>query len=124
MQNSCLRVIFGIRRRQRISHKLREVRWLNMYDRRQLHAACFFYKLLKFRVPPYLLNRLTYRTDVHNLNIRRQALLTIPKHNKEIFKRCFSYNIAATINKFRILDFDLSCKVFKRNFFQRLFAVI
>jgi hypothetical protein len=56
LQNSCMSLIFGIRRREHISHKLKELKWLNMYNRRKLHATCFFYKVLKFKTPPYLLD--------------------------------------------------------------------
>lgn len=42
LQNSCLRLIFGIRRREHISHKLKDAGWLNMFDRRELHIICFF----------------------------------------------------------------------------------
>lgn len=37
LQNLCLRLICGIE--QRISHKLRDVRWLNMYNRRNLQKG-------------------------------------------------------------------------------------
>lgn len=114
LQNSCLRLIFGIRRREHISHKLREAKWLNMYNRRILHALCFFYKILKFRSPPYLLSRIVFRTDIHNINIRRKNLLTIPRHRKEIFKRSFTYCVAAYINRFNIIDFSFSFPVFKK----------
>lgn len=114
IQNSCLRLIFGIRRRQRISHKLVDLKWLNMFNRRRLHTVCFFYKLLKYRTPPYLTNKVVYRTDVHNLNIRRKSLITIPAHRKETFKRSFSYNIASYINGFKITDFILSCAAVKK----------
>lgn len=114
IQNSCVRLICGIRRRQRVSHKLRELNWLNMSERRLLHSVCFFYKILKHKCPPYLYNKLQFRTDVHNLNIRRQHLLTIPAHKKEFFKKSFSYQIATSINKFTITDFSRSVLSFKR----------
>lgn len=114
VQNSCLRLIFGIRRPQRISHKLKTVGWLNMYNRRRLHLVCLFHKILKFKTPPYLLKKLSYRSDVHNINIRRKFLLTVPRHRKEIFKRSFSYNIAACINKLPFDGLSLSCDCFKK----------
>lgn len=116
VQNSCLRLIFGIKRRQRISYKLKTVGWLNMYNRRRLHLACFFHKILKYKSPPYLLNKLTFRNDVHNINIRRKDILTVPQHRKEIFKRSFSYNIAACINKLPFDGLILSCDSFKKRY--------
>lgn len=98
-QNSCLRFIYGIKRPHRISYKLCETNWLNMYNRRQLHMACFFMKIIMNKTPPYLLERIQFRTDVHNVNIRRKDIITIPKHNKELFKRSFSYTAAHVLNR-------------------------
>lgn len=99
VQNSCLRFIYGIRRRERISHMVERTGWLSMAARREFHSACFFYKLMLSKSPPYLYNRIQFRTDVHNINIRRKDLLTIPRHRLEIFKRSFSYCISNLINK-------------------------
>lgn len=114
VQNSCLRLIFGIRRRERISHKLPELGWLNMAGRRALHSAVFFYKIIKFKCPPYLHQKIKYRTDVHNVNIRRLNLLSIPSHRTEKFKKSFSYQIASLLNRYKVVDFSLSAYSFKR----------
>lgn len=98
-QNSCLRFIYGIRRPNRISYKLQEAHWLSMHNRREYHFVCLCYKLLLTRTPPYLHERLQFRTDVHNINIRKKDFITIPKHKKQIFKRSFSYMAAHLINK-------------------------
>jgi len=113
LQNSCMRLIFGIRRREHISHKLKELKWLNMYNRRKLHAICFFYKVLKFKSPPYLLDRVVFRTDVHNVNVRRKNIINIPRHKKQLFKRSFSYCLASYLNQINVTDFSLSCLSFK-----------
>ena len=117
VQNCCVRFIFGLRRHNRISHKLQEISWLNMHDRRKLHATCFYYKILKFQTPPYLYNKITFRSDIHNLNLRRKSL-TIPKHKNEFFKRSFSYNIALSINSLylNLGHLALSCPAFKRKY--------
>ena len=98
LQNACLRLIFGIRRRQRISHKLIDNHWLNMANRRRLHAACLFHKLLLHKCPPYLLNKITFRSDVHNVNVRFGGTVSIPKHRTELYKRSFSYQFAKIYN--------------------------
>lgn len=120
IQNACLRFIFGIRRRERISHKLKDINWLNMENRRELHSVVFFYKILKNETPSYLLNKIRYRTDVHNINIRHRHLINIPQHHKEIFKRSFSYNASFIINKYKISDLTLSCNTFKKKISQKL----
>lgn len=114
LQNACIRLICGIRRGGHVSHRLKDLGWLNMYNRRLLHSLCFYYKIIKYRCPPYLYNKLTFRTDVHNVNIRRKNLLTIPLHNKEMYKKSYSYLIACLINKFGVRDFSLSAPAFKR----------
>lgn len=120
VQNSCIRFICGIRRRQHVSHKLRELNWLSMYNRRVLHSACFFYNIIKNQCPIYLHKKVVYRTDIHNLNIRRRHILTVPKHNKELFKKGFSYNIASTINKFEVCQFNTTVSSFKKGIRQQL----
>jgi hypothetical protein len=114
LQNSCLRFIYGIRRRERISHKLKDAGWLNMQNRRLLHTLCFFYKVLKYKSPPYLIKKIRYRTDIHNINIRNRYLLNIPSHQKELYKRSFSYCIASLVNKYKIYDLTFSLNTFKK----------
>lgn len=99
IQNSCLRLIYGVGRREHVSHKLKTIPWLNMHQRRYLHSACLFHKILLSKTPPYLINKITYRTDVHSINIRRKDQLTIPIHSHTFFQRCFSYNIARVYNE-------------------------
>lgn len=98
LQNSCLRLIYGIYRNQKISHKLKEVRWLNMYNRRLHHTVCLFHGIILNKIPIYLFQKIKFRTDVHTLNIRFKGLLTPPQHRTELFKRSFSYQIAKTYN--------------------------
>lgn len=116
VQNSCLRLIYGIRKFQRISHKLKETSWLNMENRRTLQSLCFFHKLLIFKCPPYLYEKLTFRTDVHNINIRCRGRLTHPQFKTELFKRGFTYQICKLYNsvpddtkKLSISNFKLKC---------------
>lgn len=113
VQNNCLRLIFGIRRRQRISHKLKEIPWLNMINRRKLHKLCFYHKLILHKMPPYLYNKITYRTDVHNINIRRKDLITPPQYKFSIFERSFAYNIAKNYNAVPANLKNYSCNSFK-----------
>lgn len=120
-QNTCLRFIYGIRKRNRVTHKLKDVKWLNMYNRRQLHAACLFHKIIIYRTPPYLYNKITYRTDVHNINIRTRGNVTIPKHKTQLYKRCFTYQLSHIYNNIPPNIRPLSIPAFKRHFFEYLF---
>lgn len=98
LQNSCLRLIFGVKRRQSISHKLIQISWLNMSKRRLLHSACLFHKIINSEIPKYLNKKISHRTDVHNLNIRFKGTLTPPLHRTELFKRSFTYQITKIYN--------------------------
>lgn len=114
VQNSCLRLLYGVKRREHITPYLNRSGWLNMANRAKFLMRCFYFKILKFRTPPYLYNRIRFRTDVHTLNLRRRVRLTIPKHRKEIFKRSFSYNIVDHINALNRLDLNRSLSSFKK----------
>nr|CAI5835546.1 unnamed protein product [Callosobruchus analis] len=98
LQNSCLRLIFGIRKYDHITHKLNDAHWLNMKNRRLLHACCMYLSLIRLKEPQYLIDKLEFRTDAHNVNLRHKNLLTTPSHNTEQFKRSFSYNIVRVYN--------------------------
>lgn len=98
LQNSCLRLIFGIRKYSRISYTLKLNNWLHMHNRRYLHAATLFFTIIKTKTPAYLSDRLTYRTDVHNLNTRFKGTLSPPLHATQFFERSFSYQIVKTYN--------------------------
>lgn len=121
MQNSCLRLIYGVRRTQRISHFLSNAGWLNMHNRRRLHFASFCLKILKFKAPSYLFSKIVFRNDIHSLNLRRNNIINIPRHRKEIFKRSFSYNFASCVNSLDARDVECSASVFKSKYKNRLF---
>jgi len=98
MQNYCLRFIFGLKKHEPVSHKLSDVNWLKMKERRRLHCATLYHKILITKTPLYLYKRLNFRTDVHNLNLRNRGLLTPPFHRTAFFERSFSYNVPALYN--------------------------
>ena len=99
VQKSCLRFIYGIRKFDPISHKLKNAKWLNMLDRRKLHSLVLFHSVIYYNCPPYLTNKIVYRTDVHRLNLRFQGLISPPPHKTSMFRRSFSYNIYKLYNR-------------------------
>jgi len=113
IQNSCIRFIYGVRRWSRVTHLLKPTGWLSMADRRSLHAACAFHKIIRTGVPQYLSRRVRYRTDVHNINIRRRDLLSIPRHRLEVYKRSFTYCISSIYNNLPAHLKSLSITSFK-----------
>lgn len=122
IQNACLRFIYGIRRFNHVSHKLQDTQWLNMKKRRILHVLCFYHKLILLKSPKYLFNKIRYRTDVHNLNVRHKGLLSMPRHTTSLYQRSFSFNIVQHYNKlndeFKTMSLNLfktKCKRFLMN---------
>lgn len=93
VQNSVLRFMYGIRKYDRISHTLQWAGWLSMESRRRLHKMCFYWKIINYKCPPYLYNKISYRTDIHNINVRFKHFLTPPPHRTALFERSFSFNI-------------------------------
>lgn len=120
-QNSCLRFIYGIRRREHITHKLKETKWLSMEKRRMLHATVFYHKLITENTPPYLCNKIQYRTDIHNLNLRHRGLITPPTHRTEIFKRSFSFNVYKLYNSIPVYFKKLTVSAFRLRMFNWLY---
>lgn len=98
VQKSCLRYIYGIRKYEPVSFLLKDVQWLNMQQRRKLHSACLFHGILRFKSPPYLYNKIRFRSDVHTLNLRYRGLLSPPPHHTAAFLRSFSFNIYSLYN--------------------------
>lgn len=115
VQNACLRFIYGIRRREHISHKLKEIKWSNMEQRRMLHTSVLYHKIITENSPPYLTNKIKYRSDVHNLNLRHRGLITPPVRHTEFFKRSFSFNIYILYNNLPDNFKTLSVDSFKRH---------
>ena len=91
IQNSCLRFIFCIRKTRHISHTLKIVNWLNMRNRLHLLTVTMIHKILIDKKPTYLHRKIRFRTDVHNVNVRRKNLICCPKHRLHLFERSFSY---------------------------------
>lgn len=121
LQNSCLRLIFGIRKFERISHTLAQVGWLNMCNRRKLHMLAFYHKIIKTGMPPYLYNRIRYRTDVHNLNLRNKNLICLPRFRTCQYTRSFSYNVAKYYNALGQDYKSMSMFIFKKRLKRDLF---
>ena len=120
IQNYCLRFIYGIRRQNPVSHKLKETMWLNMKNLRLLHRGTVYMKIILNCTPPYLYRKIRFRTDIHNLNIRFKGNLTPPFHRTALFERSYSYNIANFYNSLIAPLKSVSLNNFKKKFKQKL----
>ena len=116
VQKSCLRFIYGIRRRQPISHKLKDTGWLSMESRRKLHAGTLFHSIIINNRPSYLTNKIRYRTDVHALNLRYRGYISPPPHRTVYYQRSFSYSIYNIYNKIPNYFKTISVSAFKIKF--------
>lgn len=122
LQNSCLRYIYGVRKYEHISHFLKPTNWLNMNNRFKMYRLCFYHSVMTKKEPRYLYNKIRYRTDVHNINIRRKDAISIPRHNMEMYKRSFSYSICTEYNDVPSELKLLHMKSFRSKIFKTLMA--
>lgn len=116
VQKSCLRYIYGIRKFQPVSHKLITAKWSDMESRRKFHAACLYHSIIIFKHPPYLYNKITFRSDVHNLNLRFRGLISPPSHRTALYERCFTFNIYLIYNEIPSELKTLNLAAFKRRY--------
>jgi exonuclease III len=123
VQNSCLRLIFGIRKYDHVSHKLSALNWLNMHYRRQLAIATFYYKVISEKQPSYLYELIPFRTDVHHLNLRNKGHLVPPRHHTALFQKSFQYQIAKFYNNLSDEFKNLSVTCFKNKYRQYLLNI-
>lgn len=124
IQNYCLRFAYGIRRRQPISHKLLESKWINMKNRRKLHSGVLYHKIITYKIPSYLYRKISFRTDVHTLNIRFKGTLTPPVHKTALFQRSFSFNITRLYNSLPLHLKSRTVLSFSKNYKKHLLSHI
>lgn len=98
VQNCCVRLIYGLSRHQRISHVYRNLHILDMRGRRLLHQITYYIIIIRTSNPTYLYSKIQFRHQAHNVNIRANSYISIPKHRLEQFKNSFTYSIAKHIN--------------------------
>ena len=97
VQNSCVRFVFGLQCRDHTTPFIKDIKWLKMLNRRNLHLACFTHKVLVTSCPNYLSSKLLPRTYIHNKNLRYTNQLTTPQHTTALFQRSFSYQAVTVI---------------------------
>ena len=78
----------------------------------------FLYKLVHFKCPSYLFNKLVLRSSIHSVNIRNNTY-TVPIHSSKKFESSFSYLGPKLLNS--VLDLlDVSLTLYKTKVKQRL----
>ena len=91
IQNSCCRFVFGLRKYDRVSAKIKELGWLTIENAFKYHLAVFVHRLLYTSSPPYLREKLSFRHNVHQLETRYNYKLSVPRFHSTIFTRSFTY---------------------------------
>ena len=92
VQNTCCRFVFGLRKYDRISSKIKDLHWLNMFDTVKLYFLMFVIRLLRSDGPIYLKGKLIFRSDIHDRHLRHPDQLTMPLYHSATIQRSFIYN--------------------------------
>lgn len=114
VQNQCVRFVYGLRKYDHISHFYREIGWLRMEARRGLHFCTFLLKTINDTdSPASIRERLVFRREIHDRNVRAREHLTMPHHRSAMFQRSFSYNAVKYFNSLPINLLNLNINTFK-----------
>ena len=117
LQNSCTRFIFGLRKYDHISQHFKQLKVLNMDNRRSLQALTLMHKIVTKKAPSYLCSKLVYRRGFHQHNTRGSSKIHVPGFSTNYGKNRFFRKIIIKYNSF--LDMDgfnatLSTATFKK----------
>lgn len=114
--NSCLRLCYGIRKFDHISHKYDEAGWLKFEGLLQLHINTLVHKTLLIREPEYLFEKLKFLSNPDSERSSRSVgrLLLIPRHRSTCFRRSFSYMAPKLYNSLAPRFYNFSLVNFKK----------
>ena len=98
IQNACCRFVFGLKKFDRTSIKIKELLWLKIENVYKLHLSSLVFKILSTSDPPYLREKLVFRKDIHNIHIRYPNKLSLPIFRLSLFQRSFTYNAVSVYN--------------------------
>lgn len=123
IQNSCCRLIFGLRKFDHISHTYQELNWLRMESRRTLHLGNFVINIVNRQDSSTTLKeKLIPRSSIHPRNIRNNNKLTMPHHCTALFQRSFLYNAVKFYNSLKPEYINLEPNKFKVKYKEYLLA--
>lgn len=115
IQNSCCRYIFNLRKYDHISSKIVDLGWLGTINVYKYNLSVFVHRLLTTSSPSYLRDKLQFRYNVHDVNLRQVHKLSLLNHHTAIFKRSFSYNSVVIYNNIDDNLKQLSVNSFRKN---------
>nr|CAH7757971.1 unnamed protein product [Callosobruchus chinensis] len=123
IQNSCCRFIFSIRKYDHVSAKIMELKWLKMNQRFKYNLLTFVHKILCTSIPSYLREKLIFRENIHEVNIRHYQMLTMPLHSTAIFNRSFTYNSILLYNSLPLKYKKLSVSSFHKEIYSYCYSL-
>lgn len=89
-QNSCIRYIFNLRLDEHVTRYYKDLQWLKIKERRELHILNLLFKTLKYKKPDYLYEK--YRT-MQNVHLRQTRfgndILQFPIHRTVVYSKSF-----------------------------------
>lgn len=102
VQNACFRFICITNYREHITPHINRHCELKIENRIKLLFCQFLYKVVNNNTPDYLVELLSRRSEIHNINVRTNNY-TIPQHSTRKFEGSFSYCAPTELNEY----FDL-----------------
>ena len=114
VQNSCVRYAYWAKKRDHISPILNKHHHLNMSSKFILSFTTFCYKIIKCKEPVYLSEKISMRSDEHEINIRSSNTLTVPMHNTQKLEKSFSYLCPKMCNQYVQIT-NVSVSAFHKN---------
>lgn len=107
LQNMCIRFVFGLRKYDHVSEFRKQLKWLPVRMRRDLHLLSLLYAVLfNPSTPIYLKERFQYLSSSHSLSLRSSdnLLLNVPLHSSNFYSKSFTVH---SIKLWNILPVDI-----------------
>ena len=117
LQNSCIRFICSLKRRDHITPHIKSLNILNIESRTKCHALMQMHKIIKKTAPSYLISKVDFRRNTHSHNTRNREQINIKRLKKSIKKGAFFQQTAKDYNYLlgvKIIDTDMSLNRFKK----------
>lgn len=84
----------------------------NLY---KYNLTVFTHKILATSIPHYLREKLIFRHDMHNSNLRFADKLALPQYHTAMFQRSFTYNSVTLYNSLPSRLKNLPVNSFRKN---------
>lgn len=128
LQNVCIRFIFGIRKFDHVSQYRRQLKWLPIRSRRNLHALSLLYSVLFHpQTPGYLKERFCFLGSDDQSLVRSQRVnkLKFPQCHTKTYSNSFT---AKTVTLWNALPTEIrqseSIKIFKSRLKEHYLSII